>query len=213
MSAAKLLKIAITGGPSGGKTTLAQAIAREYGHRVSIVPEAATLIFAGGWPRRKHSTLVRYQQRAIYFVQREIEGLYAEENPSRMLICDRGSLDSLAYWPGTDEEFFQSIRTSLEHELGRYPCLLHMETAPVEHYDTTNPIRTEPYEEAIRLDNRIKQAWSAHPQRFVIGNHDGHFFSKLHQALWIVERILDGATHAQILHELQAWSYGEVAKK
>ena len=47
------IRIVLTGGPGGGKTTAADLFRREIGERVVIVPEAGTLVFAGGFPRSK----------------------------------------------------------------------------------------------------------------------------------------------------------------
>ncbi len=44
-------RVVLTGGPGGGKTTAADLLRREIGDRVIIVPEAATLLFSGGFPR------------------------------------------------------------------------------------------------------------------------------------------------------------------
>ncbi len=47
----KRCRIVLTGGPGGGKTTAADLFRREIGDRVVIVPEAATILFQGGFPR------------------------------------------------------------------------------------------------------------------------------------------------------------------
>src|SRR5688572_33265034 len=44
-------RIALTGGPGGGKTTAADLFRRELGEAVVVVPESATILFAGGFPR------------------------------------------------------------------------------------------------------------------------------------------------------------------
>ena len=44
-------RIVLTGGPGGGKTTAGDLFRREFGERVVLVPEAATLLFSGGFPR------------------------------------------------------------------------------------------------------------------------------------------------------------------
>jgi dephospho-CoA kinase len=44
-------RIVLTGGPGGGKTTAADLFRREIGERVVVVPETATMLFAGGFPR------------------------------------------------------------------------------------------------------------------------------------------------------------------
>src|SRR6186713_3191320 len=52
----KRCRIVLTGGPGGGKTTAADLFRREIGDRVVIVPEAATILFAGGFPAPARST-------------------------------------------------------------------------------------------------------------------------------------------------------------
>ncbi len=199
------MKLVLTGGPSGGKTTLAQAIQKEFTGQVIVIPEAATIIYGGGWPRRKTSIGVQHQQRAIFYVQRELESLLASENRDKLLICDRGSLDGIAYWPGPGpgSEFLSSVGTTVEAEVARYDWVIHLDTAPVSYYDLTNPLRNESFEEASKLNEKIKEVWASHPQRFVIDNHEsGHFIEKLQRALLVVERIIEGRSYAEIQSEL-----------
>lgn len=198
-------KIVLTGGPSGGKTTLAQALQKEFITQVVIVPEAASILFAGGWPRRKDIIGVQHQQRAIYYTQRELESLVATENPNRLLICDRGSLDGMAYWPGPGPgtDFISTVSSTMEKEIARYDWVLHLDTAPAGNYDLGNPLRNESFEEAWKLNEKIKDAWSKHPQRFVIDNHkNGHFLDKLQRALQVIELVIAGKTYAEIKAEL-----------
>ena len=197
------MKLALTGGPSGGKTTLAAAIQKEFARHVAMVPEAASMLYGGGWPRRKGSDLVKFQQRAIFYLQRELEGLMVAENPGRLLVCDRGSIDGLAYWPGNDpNEFVASVGSTIEREFARYDWLIHLDTAPNDHYDASNPLRNETWEEAHRLNEKIKSAWAAHPRRFVIAADGGDFFGKMKRALGIVEQIVGGRGFEQIRSSL-----------
>ena len=46
---AQCSRIVLTGGPGGGKTTAADLFRREIGDRVVLVPEAATILFQGGF--------------------------------------------------------------------------------------------------------------------------------------------------------------------
>ncbi|MBL7689676.1 MAG: ATP-binding protein [Bdellovibrionaceae bacterium] len=195
------IKLVLTGGPSGGKTTLAQAVVREFSEKVIVVPEAASILFGGGWPRRKTPKGVTHQQKAIFFVQREVEELLTEEHPDKLLICDRGSLDGMAYWPDRTrpQGYLDAVNTDVATEASRYDWVLHLDTAPVAGYDTTNPLRNESHEEALRLNERIREAWKIHPQRFIVGTaKSGHFIDKLKRALLIVEKILDGHTYEEI---------------
>jgi predicted ATPase len=200
------MKIALTGGPSGGKTTLAQAIQKEFASSVTVVPEAASIVFGGGWPRRKTVIGVQHQQKAIFFLQRELESLLWSENRDRLLVCDRGSLDGMAYWPGPGPatDFLHAVNSDLETELKRYQWVIHLDTAPASYYDLTNPIRNESFEEAWKLNEKVKEVWSSHPQRFVINNEGGHFIEKLQRALLVVEKIIEGHSYAEILSEIDS---------
>ncbi len=195
------MKIVLTGGPSGGKTTLTNAIQQEFSSQVMTVPEAASIIFSGGWPRRKTAVGVQHQQKAIYLVQRELEELIVGENPDRLIICDRGSLDGVAYWPGPgpSTDFLTAVNSSFDIEVSRYDWIIHLDTAPASYYDLTNPLRNESFDEAWKLNERIKQAWSLHPQRIVISNNEaGHFFDKLQRAMLVIKKIIEGSSYEEI---------------
>src|SRR5688572_6117210 len=124
----KQIRIVVTGGPSGGKTTLIEALRKELGHQAVIVPEAASILYRGGFPRLKtpHSALCT--QRAIYSVQKELEELVPRENRrAQVTVCDRGSLDGVAYWPRAERDFFRSVGCSRAAELRRYDWVLHLD--------------------------------------------------------------------------------------
>ena len=110
----KTIKIAITGGPSGGKTTLIEALKKEFAGRIKVVPEAASILYKGGFPRVKSYDGLYHAQRAIYSVQKEIEDLRCKLYPEALIVCDRGSLDALAYWPDTPEHFYKTMNTTNE---------------------------------------------------------------------------------------------------
>lgn len=196
------MKLVLTGGPSGGKTTLAMALQREFSHQLVVVPESASMLYAGGFPRKNEVKSAQRRQRAIYYVQRELEGMFEDDYPTHLLVCDRGSLDALAYWPGDTSEFFKSVNSSVEQEVKRYDWVLHLDTAPENNYDLGNPLRLENYEEASRLNDKTKQAWSQHPQRIVISS-EGHFIDKLHRSLFVVECILKGNSFTEVTEKLK----------
>lgn len=191
----KNIKIAITGGPSGGKTTLIEALKKDLGQKVVLVPEAASIIYKGGFPRIKSPSATYHTQRAIFFLQRELEALGEDlASELQIIVCDRGSLDGLAYWPYEESTFFTSLLTTKEAELARYDWIIHLDTADVSHYDTTNPIRTESFQEAQDLNNRIKRAWEGHPQRLIISSKED-FLSKMQASMMVIKNILSGVSH------------------
>ncbi len=179
------LRIVLTGGPGGGKTTAAQLFRREIGERVVVVPETATMLFTGGFPRVEAPHARAATQRAIFHAQRAIEDVQRARYPGRVLLCDRGTIDGAAYWPREEPaDFFTTAGTTLEQELARYDAVLFFETAAAGDIEIEggNPTRTEDNAEARRLDARLRELWSQHSDfRFI--PHSPSFFAKLQQGL------------------------------
>jgi len=191
-------KIAITGGPSGGKTTLIEAIKKEFGQKVKIVPEAASILYKGGFPRIKSYDGYFHAQKAIYATQKELEELRCKTNPEALIVCDRGSLDSLAYWPDNEEHFYRTIHSNRQQELARYDWIIHLDTATEPDYDSSNPIRTEDFHEALLLNEKIKKSWEGHPQRIII-TAENDFFTKMRKATNVIQAILNNKSFEEIL--------------
>lgn len=180
----KCCRIVLTGGPGGGKTTAADLYRREIGEDVIVVPEAATMLYLGGFPRAGEVEVRRATQRAIFHVQTNLEDVQAAHYQSRVLLCDRGTIDGAAYWPGPPEEFFSHLGTTHEAELKRYDAVIFFETAAVGgmKIEGGNPARIESNEEAIKLDATLRSLWSKHPQ-FVFVPNDPSFIRKVNLGL------------------------------
>lgn len=192
LSAPRRVRIVLTGGPGGGKTTAADLYRREMGERVVIVPESATLLFGGGFPRVDEPGAREAAQRAIFHVQRNLEDLQEARFPERVLLCDRGTVDGAAYWPGPPEDFFAALGTSMQAELSRYDAVIFFETAAVGGIgiENGNRVRTESLDAAVALDHRLRALWSQHP-RFVLVPHEPSFFAKLGAGLAAIEGIVE----------------------
>jgi predicted ATPase len=177
-------RIVVTGGPGGGKTTAVDFFRREIGDHVVVVPEAATMLFSGGFPRAPEEHARMAAQRAIYHVQRNVENVQAALYPDRVLLCDRGTVDGAVYWPGEPQGFFDALGTTLEAELNRYDAVIFFESAAVGGMgiEGGNPIRSESMAEAVELNKHLHAIWSQHP-RFTIVNHDSSFFRKIGRGL------------------------------
>jgi len=182
----------MTGGPGGGKTTAADLFRRELGEQVVIVPESATILFSGGFPRATQPDARRSAQTAIFHVQRSIEDVQAALYPGRILLCDRGTIDGAAYWPDGSDEYFRAMSTSLEAELERYDAVVFFETAAVAglSIEGGNPVRQESLEQARQLDAQLRKLWSRH-RRFLLVPHDESFFRKLSVALTLLQAVTE----------------------
>ena len=181
----------VTGGPGGGKTTAADLFRRELGESVVVVPEAATLLFSGGFPRVDAPGAQRSLQRAIFHVQRNLEDVQSARYPDRILLCDRGTVDGAAYWPDAEPDFFAALGTSESHELSRYDAVIFFESAAVGgmSIEGGNPERTETNARAVELDARLRTFWARHP-RFVIVPHDRSFVEKIMRGLTALKEIV-----------------------
>lgn len=177
-------RVVLTGGPGGGKTTAADLYRREIGAEVVVVPEAATLLYEGGFPRFGDPEVRKATQRAIFHVQTNLEDAQAAEYRSRVLICDRGTVDGAVYWPGEPEEFFHHLGTTLETQLKRYDAVIFFETAAVGgiSIEGGNPMRTESLEEALAIDRKLRALWQRHPN-FIFIPHDTSFLRKVSAGL------------------------------
>lgn len=191
-------RIVLTGGPGGGKTTAADLFRRELGDRVVVVPEAATLLFSGGFPRYEDEHARRAAQTAIYQVQRNLEDVQQAAYPGRILLCDRGTVDGAVYWPNETVDFFDAMESSLEDELARYDAVVFFESAAVggDRIEGGNPTRVENDREAVELDRRLHAIWAKHP-RFRLIPHNPSFMKKINTGLALLESLvaeLNGST-------------------
>ena len=92
--------------------------------------------------------------------------LALEEGKVHCAICDRSTLDGLAYWPGPADFF------TARDKQGRRTAALFDGDSPAEPqvgYNHRNP-RIESAEEAHAIDERIAQAWADHPKPGFIEN-------------------------------------------
>lgn len=184
-------RLVITGGPGGGKTTAADMFRRELGNRVVLVPETATLLFSGNFPRPTVPGALRATQHAIFHVQRNLEEVQAATHPKRILLCDRGTVDGAAYWPDGPDAFFASLGTTLDAELSRYDGVVFFESAATSGYevDGNNPARTETTSQAAVLDKKLFDLWSRHP-RFSHVPNSASFFKKISAGLEALQRMV-----------------------
>ncbi|WP_448567305.1 AAA family ATPase [Thalassotalea ganghwensis] len=184
-------RIVITGGPGGGKTTALDLIRREFCGKIASVPESATMMFSGGIERSKDDAVLRAQQSAIFSLQKHLEDIQRATYPECLILCDRGTLDGLAYWPDSEEDFFREMNTTLEEEFARYDAVIFFETAARsgESIRSNNPIRNESEQVAIELDKKLKKVWKQHPNFNLVGSSES-FIRKVMFGIMTIENVI-----------------------
>lgn len=182
-------RIVITGGPGAGKTALLELAQQSFCRHVRVLGESASILFGGGFPRAETAGEQRAAQRAIFHVQRELE-TFADEVPgAAAVLCDRGTVDGVAYWPGPGD-YWAALGTRLEDELSRYDAVIHMRVPPHPAYErASNPLRTETARQAARIDARIHRAWAGHPRLHTV-EATSDFLHKMEEAMAVLREEL-----------------------
>jgi hypothetical protein len=159
---------------------------KHFSERVVVLPEAATIVFGGGFPRGASAVARRAAQRAIFRVEVELETMAIEEGRAGVVLCDRGTVDGIAYWPDALETFWHAVGTTHEAELARYATVIHLHTPLAGRgYNHENRVRSEGADEAAQIDARIASAWDLHPRRFFIDS-ENDFLTKAAHALELI---------------------------
>lgn len=193
-------RIALTGGPCGGKSTALPLIAKHFrdkGLKVYTTPEMATLFHEHG----VHLTVqdqgyVRALETAAFAVQFEMEEHFASlarqaKGQKTLFFHDRGLTDLSAYCPPEMwHEIVGSRGFTPESVRLRYDMVLHFTTTAIgaEKFFTNenNPARQCTPEIATLLDRKAYEVWTGHPKRVQLDNSTD-FEGKLRRAIAEVE--------------------------
>ncbi|GEM_PF-470155 len=214
-------RIALTGGPCGGKTTLMKKAKDEFGEQVLVMPEVASILLDHGFP--KPGKDLDFTQRwlesfqgAVFPVQLNMENEYMQMalgRSTRMLLCDRGLLDGAAYLGKGLQFFLEYFKLDLAEVHARYDAVIHLESIAVSNPDlylklkATNPARYESVGEAVNRDAAIKQAWKEHPNWILIPSGQGFKQAQL-QMLGILSQYINTEIECKyVLKHYQAFSF------
>ena len=199
----KLVKLVLTGGPAGGKTSMLARIREEVskleGWRVITVPESASDLISnfGIKPFDDCLQMLTFQHYVVadqlHKERMACKAVLAVQEPNVLIVYDRALLDDLAYV--TQEEFdsvLAGFGLTVREAIAKYDAVIHMVTCAkgaLHAYNLDNAARTESPEEAVARDERTLQAWSAHPALTVLHN-DTDFETKLRRGMRVVFRII-----------------------
>lgn len=199
-------RVVLTGGPGAGKTAVLEALKHSLCSHVAVLPESAGIVFGGGFPRLDTLAARRAAQRAIFFVQRELETV-AEEAGTAVVLCDRGLVDSMAYWPGPGD-FWTEVGMTRAAALARYDVVIHLRVPDGSHgYGNENPLRLESAAEAAAIDARILDAWARHPHRHIVEATDD-FLAKVGRVLALIRDELPGCCQGHVGDEVAVAAAG-----
>lgn len=169
-------RIVLTGPPCSGKTTIIEKVKRE---RLDIhcVPEMASIIISqfGITPSQDQVKSRRFQ-RAIYRAQRIFEATstqFAIAEGKSAILLDRGVIDGAAYMKGGLEELEKLFKTTREAEYGQYDAVFCLSLPTKDIYEANranNPARSEDYDTALELSQKLLFAWLHHPNFYLIPN-------------------------------------------
>ena len=176
-------RIVITGGPQSGKSTATRALKREFGNKILLIPESATILITKAFPKPGEDIPYSPEWQAAFTnailpLQRERENaweLVAKDRGIKVVVCDRGIMDNAAYADGHIKDFLVNNNLVIEELYGRYDCVIHLESVAVCNPDlwgkAGNNIRYEDPDRARFLDQRIREAWKSHPTwHYIPGN-------------------------------------------
>ncbi|TSC83341.1 MAG: hypothetical protein G01um101419_24 [Parcubacteria group bacterium Gr01-1014_19] len=206
-------RIALTGGPCGGKSTsinyLKEKLA-DLGFSAIFVPEVASRIIGAGLDPRFMSpeqfdpfeellldTQIADEEnykRALVIKSTRAKDSVPENK--RIIVCDRGCPDIKAYME--ENAFYQMLRrkklTMSDIRDLRYDAVIHLMTAAKgkEEYYTleNNPSRLESDPAKAReADDKTLAAWDGHSHKVIIDNST-LFDGKLKRVLQVVQKIV-----------------------
>lgn len=178
-----IVKIATTGGPCGGKTTVltqAAEILQDMGVALVIVPELATEYMTHGIVCGKTISPNDFQE-AILLGTLEREYRYVEiakrmKCNKIVIVSDRGCMDGMAY---TSRKKFTDLALKHGYDLSQisaslYKAVIHLRSLACEFPEmytcANNEARRETVEEAKVLDAKTESVWLSHPHLRIIGN-------------------------------------------
>lgn len=201
----RMIKIVLTGGPCGGKTTALAQLSDAFtnaGWKVYRVPEAATVLIPGGvdFAHLDREDAMQFQVNIVRTMM-TLEQTYMDLAMVEMrklkrnvaIIHDRGIMDShscnyhlLSCLDMQTQDDWENLlqRVGLNAASAsteRYDCVIHLRSAAMgaeKFYQLgNNQARTEGIAQARQLDEACTRAWMSHGHYFVVDNSVKDFAS------------------------------------
>lgn len=214
-------KIVLTGGPCAGKTSALNILIQkmsECGFIVMVVPEVATTVISSGLSPvglmlDSNPTPYYVFQENLVRLQLALEDSYekmlaikpgsgSNNDDNRLLICDRGCMDTKAYL-GEKQFDYMLIKNkwTISQLRDRYDAVFHLVSVASGREDlytqSNNVARYEDSYAAKVSDARTKAAWLGHRHLTIIENQDT-FDTKISNLIRAVQKTLGIPTSLEI---------------
>lgn len=161
----KVFRIALTGGPCSGKTTLLNELKKIYstkGFFIITVSESARELLSQGISRDdmlEFETLVAERQ-----IENEEKAEKHVSDSDTIIFYDRGLNDAFSYLDDSDKKKLkQHLGISSIEAWNRYDAVLFLETSAVSDCYEKDSYRIENADDAVRCHYRTLEEWMGHP--------------------------------------------------
>jgi CYTH domain-containing protein/predicted ATPase len=199
----KPIKIALCGGPGGGKTSALPFVKQQLesrGFAVYTVPETATLIGEAGIALGEaYSKSGKQLQTIILKMMMQVEDSIMQlatllDKPS-VILCDRGVMDCRAFtYPPIWDQILNENNWSNVGLRSRYDAIFYMVTAAdgarAFYTNKNNKVRSEDAKHAKEVCEKNRIAWLGHTHLRVFDNST-NFATKLSRLCHSVDRFVD----------------------
>ena len=192
-------KIVLTGGQCAGKTEVLQHIKKHFsnlGYEVYIVNEMATILMQGGIiPKRVGKEF----EELIIHMELEMRRTYEKaisisKDTKSLIVFDRGPIDTMMAINREEfDELIKKFKKTYKDIIDSYDQVIHMETVakkfPEMYTSSNNAARLQTIADAISNENRLLEAYKAHPNRVIISACED-FNEKIKNVLSQIEKII-----------------------
>ncbi|MBP6855108.1 MAG: AAA family ATPase [Candidatus Pacebacteria bacterium] len=202
MKKQRIYKIALTGGPCSGKTTVLSVLHSKLtslGYRVLIAHETATILINS----RLIPGSIKFQEYVLDFMlhYEDMIEQYAKDTGAEkvVILYDRGAIEGLAYVNRREQRAYEQMIQSKGHSAvglrdARYEAVIHMVTAAdgaLDFYSTlSNEARYETPRQARYRDKRLKESWTGHAHLRIVNNKNKTFKGKVNEVVKLVFNFL-----------------------
>lgn len=205
----KTIKIALTGGPRGGKTSIVNEMKKRYENSDNVnfmfIPETATELADNLVKPNEVSYPFNFQtsvfERQVFKEEEAKKILTYNSKDTNLILCDRGILDNKAYLQNQKEfDFLLSMYGRKELDLAdEYDLVIHLMSSSIndelEYELESNKVRYEDRNAAAQLDEKTRNAWLINRNLIMVKPYND-FNDKINKVVrYIDDAIMDKKTN------------------